>query len=253
VPYLVSVPDPYDTLSPYHDWGPIRYTGKFLGKRLHARGKLLDVRTSTAPSGRVRSVAVVGSKGTRTLTGEAVRRSLGLRSTWFTMGTLSLDPPTKPLSYGSTFKLNGYSRGIPRVTLDSRPYGGTWKPLATLRARGGRVSATLTPKVTTDYRLSSGFARSAVVRLSVAPVVRLSPAADRTSVTGLVKPLLPDAAVQVQRQAGKTWKTVAETTVTANGAFAASVDLSPGTYRARVIAGKGYAAGISPVLTVVSA
>ena len=22
-PYLVSVPDPYDTLSPYHDWGPL--------------------------------------------------------------------------------------------------------------------------------------------------------------------------------------------------------------------------------------
>ena len=23
-PYLVSVPDPYDTLSPYHDWGPLK-------------------------------------------------------------------------------------------------------------------------------------------------------------------------------------------------------------------------------------
>ena len=25
-PYLVSVPDPYDTLSPYHHWGPFRYS-----------------------------------------------------------------------------------------------------------------------------------------------------------------------------------------------------------------------------------
>ena len=253
VPYLVSVPDPYDTLSPYHNWGPIKYNGKFLGKRLHARGKLLDVRASTASSGRVRSVTVVGSKGTRTLTGEAVRRSLGLRSTWFTLGTLSLDPPAKPLTYGSTFKLSGYSRGIPRVTLDSRPYGSTWKPLATLRARGGRVSATLSPKVTTDYRISSGFVRSGVVRLAVAPTVRLSPAADRTSVSGVVKPLLPDAAVLVQRQSGKTWKTVAQTTTTAYGAFSASVDLTPGTYRARVVAGKGYAVGMSPPLTVVPA
>jgi hypothetical protein len=92
-----------------------------------------------------------------------------------------------------------------------------------------------------------------VVRVAVAPSVRLSPGADRTSVSGLVKPLLPNAAVQVQRQAGKTWKTVAETNVTSYGAFTASLDLTPGTYRARVIAGKGYAVGISPVLTVVPA
>jgi hypothetical protein len=46
---------------------------------------------------------------------------------------------------------------------------------------------------------------------------------------------------------------VATTNVTADGAFEASLDLSPGTYRARVIAGKGFAAGLSPVLTVVPA
>jgi stage II sporulation protein D len=253
VPYLVSVPDPYDTLSPYHNWGPIRYSGKFLGKRLHARGKLVDVRATSGSSGRVRTVTVVGSKGTRTITGEAARRALGLRSTWFTIGTLSLDTPGKPLTYGSTMTLTGYSRGIPRVTLDSRAYGGAWKPLATLRSRGGRVSATLSPKVTTDYRISSGYFRSGVVRVAVAPSVRLSPGADRTSVSGLVKPLLPNATVQVQRQAGKAWKTVAQTNVTAYGAFSASLDLVPGTYRARVIAGKGYAVGLSPLLTVVPA
>jgi hypothetical protein len=73
-------------------------------------------------------------------------------------------------------------------------------------------------------------------------------------VTGIVKPLLPDAAVQVQRQgAGGTWTTLTTTNVTSDGAFEASVDLRPGTYRARVIAGKGFAAGLSPVLTVVPA
>lgn len=253
VPYLVSVPDPYDTLSPYHNWGPLRYSAKLLGRKLHARGNLLDVRTSAAASGRVRSVTLVGSKGNRTVTGEAVRRALGLRSTWFTIGTLSLQAPGKPVTYGSTVKLTGYSRGIPRVTLDSRPYGETWKPLATLRSRGGRVSATLSPKVTTDYRISSGFVRSGVVRLAVAPAVRLSPSNDRASVNGVVKPLLRDAPVQVQRQVANGWKTVATTTVTSHGAFTASLDLIPGTYRARVIAGKGYAAGVSAPLTVVPA
>jgi hypothetical protein len=31
-PYLVSVKDPYDTLSPYHDWGPLKISGLQLGK-----------------------------------------------------------------------------------------------------------------------------------------------------------------------------------------------------------------------------
>ena len=28
LPYLVSVPDPYDDISPYHNWGPVAVTGK---------------------------------------------------------------------------------------------------------------------------------------------------------------------------------------------------------------------------------
>jgi len=253
-PYLVSVPDPYDTLSPYHDWGPLKISGQKLGKRLGSRGTLLDVRASAAADGRVRSLTLIGSKGDRTVSGSSVRAALGLRSTWFTIGTLSLTQPGRTVEYGTQTRLTGLARGIPRVTLESRPYGGEWKTLAVLKSRGGKVTATLSPKVTTDYRISSGIARSAVVRLSVAPSVRLTASSDRTAVTGLVKPLLPGAAVQVQRQGnGSTWTTVSTASVTADGAFEASVDLSPGNYRARVVAGKGFAAGLSPVLTVVPA
>jgi len=31
-PYLVSVRDPYDSISPYHDWGPYRYTARKLAR-----------------------------------------------------------------------------------------------------------------------------------------------------------------------------------------------------------------------------
>jgi hypothetical protein len=183
-----------------------------------------------------------------------VRAALGLRSTWFTMGTLSLTQPGRSLEYGTKTRLVGLARGIPQVTLESRPYGGQWKTLAVLKSRGGQVAATLSPKVTTDYRISSGIARSAVVRLSVAPSVRLTASSDRTAVTGLVKPLLPAAPVQVQRQGSNgAWTTVSTANVTADGAFEASVNLIPGSYRARVVAGKGFAAGLSPVLTVVAA
>mgnify|MGYP003694043505 CR=1 FL=1 len=99
--------------------------------------------------------------------------------------------------------------------------------------------------MTTDYRISSGIARSGVVALSVAPSVRLTASSDRTAVSGLVKPLLPGAPVQVQRQGSSgAWTTVVATAnVTADGAFEASVNLIPGSYRARVVAGKGFAAG----------
>jgi stage II sporulation protein D len=252
-PYLVSVPDPYDTLSPYHDWGPLRFSATRLGHKLGARGRLVDVRSDAALSGRVRSLTVVGSKGERAVSGAKVRAALGLRSTWFTIGMLSLTSRTKPVLYGTQVRLVGIARGAPRVMLESRPYGGEWSQVAPLRSRGGQVAATLSPKVTTDYRISAGTIRSGVVRLAVAPSVQLSAAASRTAVSGLVKPLLPGGSVQLQRQAGNGWTTVARSTVGSDGSFRASINLTPGTYRARVVAGKGFAVGLSPVLQVVAA
>jgi SpoIID/LytB domain protein len=253
IPYLVSVPDPYDTLSPYHDWGPFRFTSKALGRRLRAPGQLVDIRTDAAASGRVRSLTLVGSKGERTISGSTARAALGLRSTWFTIGMLDLTPPAGAVVFGTKTRLGGIARGLRRVTLESRPYGGQWKPLAPLRSRGGRVAATLSPKISTDYRISAGRIRSGVVRLAVAPFVRISVPADQLSLSGLVRPALSGAVVQVQRQTGSGWRTAAETTVDPDGTFGAGLQLSPGTYRARVVAGRGFAVGVSKILKVVAA
>jgi hypothetical protein len=179
---------------------------------------------------------------------------MGLRSTWFTIGALTLTPPTAPLEYGSSMRMTGVARGLPRVTLQSRPYGGQWKPLAVLTSRNGQVGATLSPKLTTDYRISSGIVTSAPVRVSVAPAVRIAASADHTVVTGTVKPLFPGKPVQVQRLAANGgWTTVAQATIAADGSFEASANLVPGTYRARCAPGGGFAAGSSPALTVVPA
>jgi stage II sporulation protein D len=253
VPYLVSVPDPYDTLSPYHDWGPLRFSPAMLGRRLGARGLLLDVKADTAASGRVRTLTLIGSGGDRTISGSAARSALGMRSTWFTIGMLNLTAPAAPVVFGSQARLAGLARGVGKVTLESRPYGGQWKPLAPLTSRSGQVAATLSPKVTTDYRLSMGEIRSGVVRLSVAPFVRIAVSTDRMSMTGLARPLLPNAPVQVQRLEGSTWTTVSRTTIGDDGTFIGDVELTPGTYRARVVAGKGFAIGLSKVLKVVAA
>src|ERR671936_765133 len=107
IPYLLSVPDPYDSSSPYHDWGPFAYSAAKLGKVLRAPGRLHDVQTTTNSSRRVASVTAIGARGESTTTGPAVRRALRLRSTWFTVGVLGLSPPESatPLVYGAQTKL----------------------------------------------------------------------------------------------------------------------------------------------------
>ncbi|MGB2874541.1 MAG: SpoIID/LytB domain-containing protein [Gaiellaceae bacterium] len=251
-PYLVSVPDPYDTLSPYHDWGPLRFGAAVLSKRLHSPGPLMDFRASVSPSGRVQTLTLVGTKGERTLSGAAVRTALGLRSTWFRLGLLSLAKPTAPVLFGSSLTLSGIARGVVKVSLEALAYGGQWKPVGPLAPKNGLVAPVVSPKVSTDYRLESGGFRSGVVHVAVAPLVRLAAGADGVSVSGSARPLLPGAGVQVQRQGASGWETVARTTIGSDGSFSTPVDLSPGTYRALVAAGRGFAIGLSDPMTVVA-
>ncbi len=250
-PYLVSVPDPYDTLSPYHNWGPLRFSAARIAKRLHLPGRITDFRANVAASGRVRTLTFVGTSKTWTVSGSAVRAALGLRSTWFRLGLLGLTSPAAPVVYGSSVRLSGSVRGVSAVTLEARVHGGGWKTLGRLKVSNGAVSSLVKPKVPTYYRLQSGGFRSGVVRVAVAPLVQLSAAADGASVAGLERPLLPGASVDVQRLGTGVWTTVATTAVESNGSFAAPVNLRPGSYRARVI-GSGFAVGISKTLVVVA-
>jgi hypothetical protein len=250
LPYLVSVPDPYDTLSPYHDWGPIRFKATVLAKRLHVPGTVADFRANVTPSGRVRTVTFVGTRGERTVTGSVLRTALGLRSTWFHLGLLSLTNPGGTVVYGSPATLAGVARGTRRVSLEARAYGGRWKPAGRLTVRNGAVSPVVRPKVTTDYRLESGGFRSGALRVPVAPLAQLSAGADGVSVTGLARPVLPGAAVQVQRLGSSGWAKVAQTTMASDGSFNAQLALSSGSYRARVVAGHGFAVGLSKIVVV---
>src|SRR3954452_20067767 len=84
VPYLVSVPDPYDTISPHHTWGPVAYTGAQLAKRLKVKGRVVDVQATRNGSGRVKMLTIVGPSGNVTMNSATSRTRLGIRSTWFT-------------------------------------------------------------------------------------------------------------------------------------------------------------------------
>ena len=248
IPYLASVPDPYDSISPYHDWGPFRFTARKLGRGLKSPGKLLDVETIAAPSGRVQSVVATGSKGEASATGSEVRAAFGLRSTWFQVGVLALGAPTAPLTYGTTAALSGIARGVSSVELQELVAGG-WKPVSKLTPHGGVVAPRVKPDQSSRFRLVAGTIASDAVAVAVAPSIRLHVPAELTGFWGAVRPGTAGATVTVQRQAGSAWRPVARVKTTVQGRFTIPRSVVPGTYRARVSA-KGFAPGLSKPVTV---
>lgn len=86
VPYLRSVEDPHDDISPVHTWS-VSFTREEAERRLGdlVQGRLEELRvTEQTVNGRVRTAEVRGSGGVRTATGAQLRARLGLRSDWFT-------------------------------------------------------------------------------------------------------------------------------------------------------------------------
>src|SRR5215218_2480738 len=63
VPYLVSVPDPYDKASPHHDWGPFPITAQKLKSAFALKGLPVDARVEAARSGRVSNLVLTLSGG----------------------------------------------------------------------------------------------------------------------------------------------------------------------------------------------
>lgn len=255
VPYLVSVSDPYDTISPYHDWGPLSFTALQVRKALKLPGRLLDVQTNLNASGRVSTVDAVGDQGELTVGADVLRSGLGLRSTWFSIGVLALDPlAVKPVPYGTTVMLSGLGRGLTDVTLEQQAYGTKiWTPVGPVKpAPDGSIAIPAKATAPGSYRLTSGGQPSGTAKLIVAPVAKLKVPSAPTGLSGTVRPVLPTVPVQIQR-ANDTggWTTVVTTTVDDTGAFTASFPVTPGTYRVRVVAGKGWAVAFSAELQVV--
>jgi stage II sporulation protein D len=250
-PYLVSVPDPYDTISPHHRWGPFVVTASRLRRIMRAQGKLVDLRMVTGPSGRVETVTAVGEQGESTVTGSDVRRALNLRSTWFRVGVLALATPDAPVTFGKNIALSGVARSVPAVRLDQRQPGSVWQQVGPVSpGPGGVVTINAKPRVPTDYRLTSGVVRSSVAHVSVAPLVRFQGMPNAGRLRGYARPLFPGASVAIQRFDGNRWRAVARATIDASGSFEATVSLAPGEYRARLAPGRGFVPGVSPTLNV---
>ena len=168
-PYLVSVNDPYDDASPYHNWGPVTFSAQKLARRLHVKGPISDLTTTRNGSRRVATATITGAGGaTSQATGDSVKLALGLRSSWFTATVLSLQYPSKAVVSGSSLKLSGRARYAKSPVLEMRSSDGTWKKLRDLNpGSSGLFKVRIRPTASAYYRLSDGNTVAAPVRIKV--------------------------------------------------------------------------------------
>jgi SpoIID/LytB domain protein len=249
LPYLVSVSDPYDSASPYHDWGPITLSAQPLAKSLKIAGPISDLTTDINGSQRVSTATLTGAGDqTFAVSGEALREALNLRSTWFAASVYALQHPKSALTYGTSVRVSGRARSAASPALQIRPAGATWQTATTLSPDGsGLFKVTLKPRSTSYYRIVDGAIQAAPVRVPVAPLVRLVGTSGR-GLRGSVKPVATTAVVELQRLGAGGWATIGKLPLGSGGGFARAGVLRAGQYRARVSGLAGLVAGFSPVV-----
>jgi stage II sporulation protein D len=121
VPYLVAVPDPYDTISPKHSWGPLRFTARTLARRL-GLPQLRRLRLLFNSSGRVDAVEAIWHGGAARISGRDVERRLSLPSTWFWIPgqrppPIDLGPLRRPVLAAAGAARGGWPRSERGFTL----------------------------------------------------------------------------------------------------------------------------------------
>jgi hypothetical protein len=223
-------------------------TAQTVLKALKVTGPITDVTTTRNQAGRVAQLKLTTPLQTLAVPATKLRTTIGLRSTWFTVGLLSLRPPqpVAPVTYGSTVTLASVVRGFSGVMLEQRPAGADWQPVSSVTA--GATQLTATPTITTDFRLSTSTVAAGAVRIRVMPAVTIT-SATSTAAAGAVQPVLPDAAVDLQQEnPDLTWTSIATGTVAADGTFTVTA-APPAGATVRVVvtpaSTSGYAAGAS--------
>jgi hypothetical protein len=232
VPYLVSVSDPYDTISPHHRWPTQVLTADSVDAALGVQG-VRDMRVLQNSSGRAKAVRVLTSSGWRTFAGQTIRTKFDLGSTDFDVHVMTIDAPPRAF-YGAKVKVTGFVRGLGKARLQELTEAG-WVTVRHLRvAADGRFATTLAAGFSAELRLAYNTVAGNPVALQVAPRVVVQASGSRLEAQ--VKPYLP---LQVERLTHKEWRPVAR----ANGSFDRRLD--PGSYRVSVLGGTRYAPVVS--------
>jgi stage II sporulation protein D len=171
VPYLVSVDDPWDSVSPNHAWPPRLFTGAQLAARFGFAGAVTDVAYVPGTPGKPAVIRLTTAGGTATDVRLAdVRARLGLKSTGFKLGMLRLDrPAVAPAARSSVVRLTGVVRQLTGVVLEQRSAAGAWTTVKRLApGADGSFAVKLRPTATTVYRLSADGLASPPLTIRVA-------------------------------------------------------------------------------------
>ena len=251
VPYLVSRPDPWDKHSPHHAWGPLLFGARTLQAKFDLDARVVDATAVVTPSGRLRSLTFQTTTGAETVPASLLRTTLGLRSTWASIGVLRLDRTSSVVTFGSSVRLAGIARAVASPILSSSPDGSSWSRVGALaREATGSVAHEVKPTRTTRYRIEAEGAASPALLVQVTPVLKLAAGAEVGTLVGTVRPKTPGVRVTVERRRGSAWTVVGQGTTDANGAFRLQLNLVSGSYRAQVAATEALTAATSPTLVV---
>lgn len=233
VPYLVSVSDPYDYLSPHHVWPTIALTAARVASVLHLHG-VTDMQVVDNSSGRAAAVRVHTTSGWKRFPGQLIRKKFKLGSTDFSVSVMRLDAPSADAVYETHVRVDGWLRGLGRARLEQLTARG-WQTVRQVHpSRIGRFSVSLPALRSTQLRLAYNDVAGDRVALQVAPRVLLT--TNGTKLQVFVAPRLP---LQVQRLSHSSWKPVARSTGTFDGA------LRPGSYRVAVQGGPAYVSSVT--------
>jgi stage II sporulation protein D len=233
IPYLRSVSDPWDTYSPNHDWGPYAYSPDQLSARLGLRSGIESARVKRNSSERASSVWLRLSSGRAVnLSGVGIAQTLGLRSTWFSIGELSLSASTPRVLYGRRVRIVAQALETTPAVLEEEKPNGVWR---TLHHVHGRSVFSVTPHASTAFRLRIAGASSAGVNVAVRPQLRVAPLGPHM----LGGEVVPRAAgpVEVWRRERGVWRVVSRPHVLRSGEFRSLLHLRPAVYR--ITAGDG--------------
>ena len=233
VPYLVSVADPYDYISPHHVWATSVLSAARIGARLGVRG-VSDAVVVRNASGRAQAVRLRTARGWKRITGQRMRTAFMLGSTDFELRALTLEPPSARVLFGAHTRVQGWVRGLGKARLQRLGAHG-WQTAASIHpGPSGRFTVSVLALRSTKLRLAYNGLAGDAVTLTVTPRVTLR--ADGRTLRVLVSPSLP---LQVQRLTQNAWRPVARTT----GSFKRL--LRPGSYRVRVLGGADYSPAVS--------
>jgi len=155
IPYLQSVDDKWDSLSPNYRWPTQLLTGAQLAKRFGLGGVVTDVALVPGAPGKPAVVHLVTRTGSTDVRLSDARARLGLKSTGFRLGTLRLDGPQVTGANGK-IRLTGLARSVDEAVLERRAGAGTWVKVRQLRpANDGTFGVTLRLDATTVFRLTA--------------------------------------------------------------------------------------------------